>query len=283
MLSAISAESLKLRRHRATWFLVWIFPIALIVLPTIAILIDLAKGSPPGRAPELSAWIDNATDFWDAPGSSLVRYLTCAYVAIVFAGEYGWNTWKLIVPHRARATLIASKYVVVVGLLYAAFILAALIMTGMSWLEDVLTGDPIPQGITFGALAEAHWIGFVSTLPTVLLTIAVASLAAILTRSTTAALVIGIVAITVEQLIRAFGPALSIYLGSAMELIYQILPGYHLGNLHAWITEGTGQSVPFPSGAMVDYSWSGSLAVIAAWIVGLIGLTFWRFKKQDIN
>ena len=38
---------------------------------------------------------------WDVPDNAVGRYLICAFVAVVFAGEYGWNTWKLIVPHRA--------------------------------------------------------------------------------------------------------------------------------------------------------------------------------------
>jgi ABC-2 type transport system permease protein len=80
---------------------------------------------PPGRAGARPKWLDNAADFWDAPSSGLVRMLVGAFIAVVFAGEYGWNTWKLIVPHRSRTTLIAAKYVVSLGLLYAAFVAAA--------------------------------------------------------------------------------------------------------------------------------------------------------------
>ncbi len=284
MLSAISAEALKLRRHRATWLLVWIFPIGVFVLPLIGIAVQLIQGGPPAPgAPELSEWIENAVDFWDAPPGGLGRLLTFAFIAVVFAGEYGWNTWKLIVPHRARSTLIAAKYAVSLGLLYAAFILAALILMGMSWLEDILTGDPIPEGITAGALAMAHLKGLVAGLPTVLMTIGYAALAAIMTRSTTAALVIGIVIVTLEQLFRTFGPMLSIYMPGPVETLYQVLPGYHLGNLASWVQEGTGLTVPFPSGTLIAYDWTASLAIVGAWLIALVGLTFWRFNRQDIN
>lgn len=284
MLSAISAEALKLRRHRATWLLVWIFPILALVGSTIAIVAQLVQNSPPaGGAPELSRWLENAAVFWDAPPNGFPRMLTGAFVAVVFAGEYGWNTWKLIVPHRSRPTLIGAKYVVSLGLIYAAFIAGALIMMGMGWLEDVLTGDPIPEGITFGGLAEAHWRGFIGGLPTVLFTVAVVSLAAVLTRSTVAALVIGVVVVTVEQLFRAFGPILSMYMPGFIDLLYQVLPGYHLANLNEWATDGKAQEVPFPSGEIVAYDWTGSLAIVAIWIGALVALTFLRFKRQDIN
>jgi ABC-type transport system involved in multi-copper enzyme maturation permease subunit len=280
----MSAEALKLRRHRATWMLVWIFPIGAVVIPLIAILAQLAQGAPPTPGtPSLARWYENATDFWDLPPSGLARFLIGGFVAVVFGGEYGWNTWKLIVPHRSRATLIAAKYAVTIGLLYLAFLIAAPIVTGLAWLEDVLTGDPIPEGITAAGLLWAHGQGLVASLPVVLFTVALVSLAAILTRSTTAAIIIGIVWVTLEQLFQGFGPLLAIYISGVVELLYQALPGYHLANLGQWIIEGEALAVPFPPSTVIAYDWSSSLAIVAAWILGLIALTFWRFQRQDIN
>jgi ABC-type transport system involved in multi-copper enzyme maturation permease subunit len=154
---------------------------------------------------------------------------------------------------------------------------------GMEWLRNVVAGNPIPEGITFGGLALAHWQGFLGGLPTILFTVAVVSFAAILTRSTVAALVIGIVVVTVEQLFRAFGPILSMYMPGFIDLLYQVLPGYHLANLAEWATDGKAVQVPFPSGEIVAYDWPVSLAIVAAWIALFVALTFLRFKRQDIN
>jgi ABC-type transport system involved in multi-copper enzyme maturation permease subunit len=284
MLSAMSAEALKLRRHRATWLLVWIFPILVLVGYTVAIIAQLVQNSPPPSGPpELSKWLENAADFWDMPSNGLARMLVGSFIAVVFAGEYGWNTWKLIVPHRSRTTLIAAKYAVSLALVYAAFLLAALIMMGMAWLEDVLTGDPIPQGITLGGVAQAHWSGFIGGLPAILFTTAFVSMAAIFTRSTVAALVIGIVVVTLEQLFRELGPLLAMYLPGVTELLYQLLPGYHLANLARWANVGSAREVPFPTGEMVAYDWTTSLAIVAAWTAALVALTFLRFRRQDIN
>lgn len=281
MLSALSAESLKLRHHRGTWLLVWIFPLGAIVISAIAIIAQLAQGAPPTPGTSVSAWIANADNFWDLPRNGLGRYLIAAYVAIVFGGEYGWNTWKLIVPHRARSTLIAAKFVVGIGLLYLAFIAAALLVTGFVWLEDVVTGDAIPDGITAGAIAAAHLQGFAASLAPVLVTAAMTALAAVLTRSTTAALVIGIVLITGEQLFTTFAPMIAAFM--PVEGLFAILPGYHVSNLTSWALDGTARIVPFPSGNMVAMDWTTSLGVVAAWVVGLVALTFWRFGRQDIN
>jgi ABC-2 type transport system permease protein len=284
MLSVMSAEALKLRRHRATWMLVWIFPIGAIVIPLIVILSQLAQNTPPTPGtPSLDRWLDNAAAFWELPAQGLARFLISGFVGVVFAGEYGWNTWKLIVPHRARPTLLAAKYLVTIALLYLAFLIAAPIVTGLNWVEDVVSGDPMPQGITAGGLLWAHANGLLGGLPIVLFTVALVSLAAIVTRSTTAAIIIGIVWVTLEQLFLAFAPALAMYLSGVVELLYQVLPGYHLVNSANWVFEGEGVTGTFPPSTLITYDWSTSIAVIAAWVVGLVALTFWRFQRQDIN
>lgn len=284
MLDAFSAETLKLRRHRATWFLVWIFPIGALILYSAAILIQLSRGLPPTPvAPELDAWMNSATNFWGLPRSGFGRIIVTSYVAIVFAGEYAWNTWKLIVPHRARPSLLAAKFAVSVLLLYAAFIAAALLVNLLGWLGDSVRGNPLPEGISAGAIAMAHLQGFATTLPGVLLSAAIAALAAILTRSTAAAIVIGIIVITVEQLFTAFAPVLSLYLPGIVDGMYVALPGYHLGNLTSWMLDGSARIVPFPDGSTIAWGWQGSLAIAGGWIAGLTALSFWCFGRQDIN
>lgn len=281
MLNPVSAELLKLRRHRATWMLVWIFPIGALVIPMIVILAQLSQGTAPSSA-DLPRWIGDATDFWDLPPDTLGRFLIGSFVAVAFAGEYGWNTWKLVVPHRSRAMLLLAKYVVVIGLAYAAFLLAAPIVTGLKWLEDVLTGDMIPDGIGAGALIAAHGERLLAGLPTILFTVALSSFAAIMTRSTTAAIIVSIVYVMFEQLFGVFAPAFALYV-PGVETLYALLPGYHLGNVMSWLSEGHGIVQPFASGNLVDWDAGSSLAVIGAWILLLVGLTFWRFGKQDIN
>jgi len=284
MLDAISAEALKFRRHRATWGLVWVWPIGIVVLWLLAIGVDLAGGGGGEVRGEANAagWIADSIGFWSIPTNPSGRYLIGAFIAVLFAGEYGWNTWKLIVPHRSRTILIAAKYAVSLALLGCAFTLAAILFSALGWIEDVVTGDPIPPGIAFGALAKAHGLAALAAIAPVLLTTAYVSLAAILTRSSVAALVIGLVVTTLEQIFRTFAPLLEPYAPALVGAAYQALPGYHLANIDNWLTESGILEVPFPSGAF-SAPLAASLAIVAAWIVALAGLTFWSFRRQDIN
>lgn len=283
MLDALSAETMKLRRHKATWFLVWGYPIICTLVVLIAIALGLARDLPADK-PSLARWIEGTTVVWDFARNLNGRYLIASYVAVVFAGEYGWNTWKLIIPHRARTTLIGAKYVVPLLLLLVAFVLTAILTVIGTLAEDMLTGDVTPAALTTGGILKVHGKDALTTLAPVLVTFAYASLAAVLVRSTIAALIIGIVATTIEQIIFNAGPALSLYFFAPVQALYHALPGYHLANLGSWIDKGVALKAIFPAGGgTVALSWATSLIVVTAWVGVLIASTFAIFRRQDIN
>jgi ABC-2 type transport system permease protein len=282
MLDAISAETLKLTRHKASWFLVWIYPLGLALIFLLAIGAALFVDQPPSHD-SLRQWVAGTAIIWSLPGNTLGRYLIAAFVAVAVAGEYGWNTWKLIVPHRSRTVLIAAKYIVVTLLLAAAFLLSAVVTTLGTWIHALAGGDSIPAGITFGLLLKAHGAGALAALAPALLTIGYASLAAVLTRSTIAALVVSLVAVSVEQLLFGFAPLLYFKAPGLIWFLHHVLPGYHLANLKHWIAEGAPLESMFPTAGVVALGWPVSLAAMAAWIGGLAALTLASFRRQDIN
>jgi ABC-type transport system involved in multi-copper enzyme maturation permease subunit len=274
MLDALAAEFMKFRGHKATWFLVWIYPIALIVIFVVAITVGMARHTLPP--------FPDTTLIWGMPKRADGRYLIAAFVAVVFAGEYGWNTWKLIVPHRSRTTLLASKYVVTITLLLLAYVLAAgITIIGFWAAHELIGGKFVP--LTANALLHAHAQAALAALPPMLVTIAYTSLAAVLSRSTIAALVIGIAATSVEQLLYSLGPMLSMLFETVTRVLYQALPGYHLANLASWIGKDVALRVRFPVGEIVALHWTTSLAVISAWIVVLVAAALAIFRRQDIN
>ncbi|HEY7809976.1 MAG TPA: ABC transporter permease [Allosphingosinicella sp.] len=282
MLQAMSAELMKLTRHKATWFLVWLYPVGLLIIFTLMISGNLVSDAAP-KQPELESWLRETALVWSAPGSTFGRYLLAAFVSVVFAGEYGWNTWKLIVPHRRRSSLIAAKYLSILLLFLIAFTLAAIITVLGQMLEDTLSGDTIPAGVSLGALLRVHGNTALASLAAALITIGYASLAAVLTRSTIAALVIAIVAVTVEQLLFNFAPVFSVKAPGLVSFLYHVLPGYHLANLGSWINTGTGIEATLPRVGTIALSWQASAAAAVAWILGLAALTFVTFRRQDLN
>jgi ABC-type transport system involved in multi-copper enzyme maturation permease subunit len=98
-----------------------------------------------------------------------------------------------------------------------------------------------------------------------------------------AALVIAIVATTIEQVVVGFGPQLYTKFPSIVWPLYQLLPGHHIANLAECIREGAALKRAFPDGLVVHYSCTASLAILFAWIAGLWAATFAVFSRQDIN
>lgn len=284
MLDALRAEAIKIGGHKATWGLVWIYPLALIgIIGLIVVVALVGSDNAVGKTPSLQEWLGDTAGFWGLPRQTVTRFLIAAYVAVVFAGEYSWNTWKLIVPHRQRSGLLAAKYALTIILFTITFVIAAALFTLGQWTDDVMTSDVVPAGITLGGLLGAHATAALTAIAPVLVTVAYAGLAAIVTRSMIGALIVSIVMITIETVIATFAPMLAVYLPGAMWALLHALPGYHLANLASWIGEGEAQAMPFPGGAVVALGWTTSLAVILGWIAVLVGATFALFRRQDIN
>jgi ABC-type transport system involved in multi-copper enzyme maturation permease subunit len=276
MVDALTAETMKLVRHRATWGLVWIFPLGLTVLFLGALAWQLGHRPPahfvlPNTA---ASWIENTLTGWKAARSGPARCLVGAFAALAFGGEYGWNTWKLVVPHRSRLSLIAAKYVVVVGLLMTAFVLMAALDVAFSVAPSPWRG-PLPGGISVGALFAAHGRDALATLLSTLLSVGYGSAAAILFRSGMGGTITSVVAVIAEGLVMPFAPLLN-------RSLFLALPTYHLNNLTDWITTGRPLLMPLPSG-LLHWDWIQSLAVLALWILGLMAVSTVAFQRQDLN
>ncbi len=282
MNSALAAEAMKLSRHRATWFLVWIYPIGILIIMLLGIAFDLAEANGPDAAQSAGAWLEESAIVWNVPASGFGRYLIAAYLAVAIAGEYSWNTWKLIVPHRSRAMLLAAKLVVVSAFLYLAFFTAALITTILMWAWDVVTGDPLPAALSVAGVIEVHAVAALNSIPPFLYTLAFTSLAAILTRSMIATLVIALF-VTSESMFVLIAPFVYARSPGLISALVHGLPGYHLHNLGSWITVGNARPLPLAPDFVVALPWLTSAAILAAWTIGLAALAFAAFRRQDIN
>lgn len=277
MLGALTAETMKLWRHRGLWGLVWIFPLGLALLILLSFGIEFSHGAamrlrPP---PTADSWINDTQLGWRIIGSGPARLLIGAFAALAFGGEYGWNTWKLITLHRRRLMLILSKYLVVLGLLLVASLIMALILLLLGLVSPALRGQPMPQGVTFGALLAAHGKAALAALFPVLLSIGYGSLAAILTRSMLGGAIVSVAAVTAEGLANTFAPILD-------KTLYLALPSYHLTSLTGWIMAGGPSPRPLPSGILSE-DWKVSLAFVLAWIVALCAGAAIAFDRQDLN
>ncbi len=277
MMGAVAAEAMKLVRHRATWGLVWIFPLGVVIVALLSLALPhghsrLGHLGSPTLPPQI--WIAGTTTIWKVAASGPGRFLVGAFTALAFGGEYGWNTWKLIVPHGRRPVLIAAKYGVVLGLFIASWALAAALSVILGLLVASI-GDGAPSGITLAALATAHAHAALPALGSTLLTMGYASVGAVVLRSTPGGAIVAVAAVVVEGLAGLIAPLIN-------PMLFLSLPTYHLRNLQSFIETG-GPASQLLSSGVTQGPWCVSLAVLGAWIVGLYAIAAVVFERQDLN
>lgn len=283
MLDALSAELLKLLRLRATWLLAWSYPIILLVLGAIAIAYGLATGKPTAPPSDAAGWTAQTANFWLFPQTTFGRYLVASFAVFCTASEYGWNTWKLIVPARARWQLIAAKIIAAFALLIAAFIAADFVMLASAFLGAALVGPAIPAGVTGSGLFSAHGGGFAAVLAPTLYTVVLATLLSVLTRSSLGALLLAVAFITIEGLFPAAVLFAHGYAPGVTATLAEILPFHHLGNIKSWFQEDKALALIFPPDIVLTPSLAHSLAIVGAWTAALVALAIKGFERQDLS
>lgn len=283
MLDALSAEALKMRHHRGTWLMVWIYPIGMTLILAGVLIYNVVSGSVESEAADTTAaWIRDTTMLWHAPGSGPGRVLVAGFAALLFAGESNWNTWKLVIPARSRWHLIAAKWAVAIGFVFVALLMANLIVLAGEWLRS-LQGAAIPTGVTTGAVIEAHIRAAAYSLLPIAYAVSFAGLVALLTGSILATVIASIALVFLEGLLGIIGVFFYANAPGLTRFLIEFLPPYHMSNMTSWAFEGAGLILPLGVDAAISLPWATSLSAMIAWIAAASAASLFSFMKKDIN
>ena len=294
MQKLIGAEWRKLLGHtKAVSFLVWIYPIGAL---TIVLLIGILPGLLIPSVRELSGesarlWTEDLLTVWNAmngyPGGTFLRMPFIAFIAVAFAGEYQWGTWKNILPGQSRASLIFAKFLVLGSLIVLALMLTSLIITGGGWLAAQLFEAPYGP-----AWADVDVVSFFQEfLAQVLVTFAgtfivaaYAALIAMYSRSVMASLLLSvglsILEFTSILLLLIAGSALK---RPALVNLFVVTPTYNLENVRSWVVDGVGSTAGGIPGFTAVPTLGVSMMILLLWLVGLLAGTAVIFQRQDIT
>lgn len=294
MLNLLYAETKKtLLNIKTTSFLVWIFPVGIGVFHLLAILAALPADKS-FAVDLLSAgsgrWTTDALAIWGMissfPTNIFGRILPLAFMAVMFAGEYQWGMWKNLAPRSRRAFLILSKFAVLTAVLVASFLLTSLVaVAGQAAVRKLtfLGYDPVPTGAVLTAFATEYlqtiFLGIIS----LLILAGAAALAAILTRSVLAGMLLGF-GFSMLDTVSLFILFMLGNLFHRPELIglFRFTSSYNLANAMAWLHTGAAY-VPEVPGFTGTPTLPFSLVMLFLWAGGLIALAVWAFRRQDIT
>ena len=288
------AEWIKIAGNRwVTGCLIWVFPVgATVFLVVAALALALSSSARAGFQEDGAVlWTDNAVGVWNVPNNLIGRLLLLGFTGVVFAGEYQWSTWKSIVPRNRRFALILVKFVAL-----GAFVVLAIVLTSVLWtvgwgLLTQIAGVSYGPEVTSDVLSEfagdyllAASLAFTSTI----IAAGYAALAAMFTRSILGGVLVAF-GITFFENLSILGLIIIGYFLDIPRIVhlYRLAPGYNLINVSSWINENVANEMEFEVGAAHKYVFADSLTfsviVLATWVVGLIALTAYLFRRQDIT
>ncbi len=296
MLNLYRAEWRKVfANFRLTAFLVWIFPIGLFAFHTVMILLSLVSPTMTAGVEYFGSgfWTTDSLNSWNMmitfPANLFGRMLPLAFMAVVFAGEYQWRTWKNIAPRTQRWKLILAKMAALISLVMISLVLTALIAAlGPSIgyrIHGLPYGPDLNPQILGSFLLDTAKMVFI-----VLLSLAVlagyAAIAAITTRSILGGLLVSF-GFSVLDAVSLGMLSLFAALFNQPSLInlYQYTPTYNLSNMYSWLLRGEGEVALIAGISPLTFapSFWVSLLVLAIWIGGLIGLALVIFQRQELT
>jgi hypothetical protein len=293
MFSLLRAESMKILKNWVLMgFLVWLVPVGQGAFLMISILIALLSKES-GRAMAMASshqWTMDMIGSWSLityfPFNVFGRFLPLAFMAVVFAGEYEWDTWKNIIPRSQRGRLILAKYIVLTTLVVVSILVTGLISAGgFATNHKILNMDYGPQlnWETFSDFLVDYGQQFLLGLLSLLILAGFAALAAILTRS----ILGGLLASLGLSVVEPMSLGLLMFLRSILNTpkiinIYMLTPSFHIDNARSWFLLDIPLAASYVP-ANTEISLGLSLIFLVAWAFGLTGSAVFLFQRQDIT
>lgn len=284
------AEIYKILGNRwATGFLIWIFPVGalgFLVIFNLILLISnplqeniVAEGPP--------TWTGSMVGVWSFANNPIGRLFFLGFAAVLFGGEYQWNTWKNVVPRNWRVPILLIKFAGVAAFVVFAFALMSVVMMVSSGLTATIAGlsyGPSINGEVLGDFAQDYGIALFTTFVAVVIGAGYAAIAAMLTRSILGS-VIGSFVIMFAEGTSIAGFAFVAWVTGADSVLgwYRVTPTYNLINIASWISDDQPLTIELLDGDEVSFSLGVSLLVLALTVTLLFSLAAYFFQRQDIT
>lgn len=269
---AIAAERFRLLRDRSTLF--WGFCFAPLVGFLLSVGGDLflrfvIKKPMPGLAVGL---VDQMIKTLSNGASTFGALFLMIGAAAVLAGDYRWETWRLLTPRNTRQNLLLAKLTVVGEAVFWSLLLSAMLSAFAA-----LIGAAINSKTVAISLLDRNPFDIVGVLAiTWLEAMTLAALAAcvgVLSRSTMG-VVIACLGVRFVQTI----------LAGALRAMEQGPPSWKLLSLPVFDADLLRAALLAPD-QLGDASGSAglALAVLLAWTAALTATAVWLFRRQDLT
>ena len=284
---AIRAEGYRLTKSRTTWFWsIFFVPILGLVMSVIGNVVLKATGpslmvngkAPPEVALALAGGPVDLGQTLVSTAGDLANPVVLLFVLIgaatLYAGDYRWETWRLISARNSRDNLVLGKTTVLAVMVVAAMVVLMIGNLGENLITAMVLSRPLAftmDGGDFGQMLLLFGLSWLRILQFTMIGL----LAAVMSRSLLAALFVPLV-VGVAQF---FSPGVVAQMGLGPDSWVAVLinPGSAAGAIKALI-EGGPAAQMLPDGLVLKASIS-----LAFWTLApLLGAIAW-FRRQDLS
>jgi ABC-2 type transport system permease protein len=265
---AIAAERFRLSRDRVSLF--WGFGFA----PLASMLFSMAGDIfvrvvfhkvIPGQTTDIANRAMGAVAGVSGPITALFLLIGAA---AIFAGDYRWETWRLLTPRNSRLNLLAAKLIVFAEAAAWSLLLTALTAVVAGMFSSIVNLAPVAAPAAGSAfLSQFAGVFLVSWLE-VLMIGALAGVIGVLTRSTMGAVIAGLVVVVLQS-----GLAATQAVTSWKSLA---IPAY-AGRILKTFVAAPAESRPELGSAGLG------LTLLVTWVVVLAGAAVLVFRRQDLT
>ncbi|MBO9710278.1 MAG: ABC transporter permease [Caulobacter sp.] len=269
LVDAIAAERFRLLRDRAALFWGFAFvPLAALAFSLAGdIFVRLAfHRTIPGATTDLANRALGAVA--GAAGPVQALFLLIGAAAIV-AGDYRWETWRLLAPRNSRLNLLAAKLLVFTEASAWSLLLTAVCALAGGLFSSVFNAAPLVAPASETAFLGQFAGVFLITWLEMLLIGSLACLVGVVTRSTMGAVIAGLVVVVVQSTVAAAIAGPPVWKSLAV-------PAYAAGILKTFLAAPAGMR-PDGEPALLG------LVLLIAWLALLTIAALLLFKRQDLT
>ncbi|NGM52499.1 ABC transporter permease subunit [Caulobacter sp. 602-2] len=263
---AISAERFRLLKDRGTLFWGVLFaPIAGLVLNIGGELFarSLMKGAPPIPVDIVGRMVKALA----GGASPVVGLFVLILSTAVLAGDYRWETWRLLTPRNGRVNLLLAKLATVAAAVAISLVLYTLAAAVGGLFSAATSGGPLvgyPGGSPLVDLAGTFAISWLQ----LMVLVALSALVGVVTRSTMGALIVGLAFAAVQSIV-----ASQMHEPSLKALAIPAFSGDLLKTVLLMPRSVTDEPAP----------WALALGFLLAWLAGLSAAALALFQRQDLT
>lgn len=191
--------------------------------------------------------------------------------AILFGGEYRWETWRAVLTRTERVPIMLAKMIAFAIAAGVSILLCGAARFAVGLVDAALTGGAVWPKAGGLAIILAHLLGFAATFLQVMATGACVMLVSVMTRTMTAAIVAPVILLVTGEIL-----SIRYYAGS--DLLGVIFP-----NIAGAGVRQLGQALLGDHDVLLPHLALPGAALLLVWFALFFGLALAAFVRQDLS